>query len=283
MKRPPKLSPRDEYFPQQLHRIHERARMARLTVVEFGVYRFLIDTMWMRWERDGAGELENDPHAYAGQLKMNVRTWNATMRALVAQGLFVVDDGWIRDAHTAESIAAKRTYARERKESGSKGGRATQRNRSAQAFKDAARAAEVRQGIETRAVAGRRETPVKSRETFSTRGAASRENGDGPSETKSLAEAQLQAEPLDELQAIHNTEYNQLIVEPQSARAGQEGDAAFAEASAAYRRRWEALRNKQGEQGALKLGPVVVADNTPSSGEAPKVADTSQTPKAAAS
>lgn len=252
MKRARSLDPNDRYYSLQLRRILKRAHDAKLDAAEFGAFHFLIDRMWIE-----DGPVEDDPHAHAAALRVPLRTWNKLVRSLVAQGLLTRGDGFISDAHTYDSIMANRAWRGSLSAGGKKGVDSRERNRALQREKDARRAAQVRDGIGKGA-----KGVIRSPQQSATPAAVSREMEAGSNENNVLSQAQHHAGHQGERDAISKYEFNSERVELEPAREGMD-DAAFAAASAQFRQRWEEARarGETSPQGALKLGPVVVASN----------------------
>lgn len=175
-------NPQDTYHPQQTVRIVQTARALRLSVEEYGVYRFIIDLMWIE-----GGPIPNRPRSLAADLDMTVRTWNRVVAKLTERGLLIVGEHVISDFATMDAINANRAFSAERAASGRKGGEARARNRAVQADLVPQHQRGVRRETISRAVPENSAFP---------RGNVKENNGG--------ALAQLQAEPQAQLLAIEN-------------------------------------------------------------------------------
>jgi len=222
--------PRDRYYPQQLQRIRERARQARLAGEQYALYRLIIDRMWIE-----AGPIADDPYDLASELRIPLRRVKKLLRELADCGLIAYGDGFLSDAHVFDSIVANTAWRNERAASGAKGGEASARNRSSQRRKDAAR--ETLQTAQKDIKFSAKDPSSSARHKQKQRLKSSSATSSGASNTK--------IESYSERVALA------------SAREGKEWE----ETVAGYRQRWEAKRAPGESQGALKLGPVVIASN----------------------
>ena len=88
-----------------------------LTLEEKGAFSLLLDLMYVR-----GGPVPDEPRYIAGACNCSVRKWNAIRSKLIELGKIHVVDGFLTNKRAEKEIEISLKDARERAESGSKGG-----------------------------------------------------------------------------------------------------------------------------------------------------------------